>query len=193
MEHATRFQERTQELVGQMTGKGVESVSLWLDANQRLWQELMQVAADTAREQVRFFTETQYKSIEMMTAPAIGWAELQKEAASWYQKAIRDGVDSLQRVFDAVAENGGRWGGGAHGSLEPRSGRSREILRGQWGQLRGRIRQQWGKLSDDDLEQIQGDADLLVGKLQEHYGRSREQLEQELERWLGRQRLARAS
>jgi uncharacterized protein YjbJ (UPF0337 family) len=68
-----------------------------------------------------------------------------------------------------------------------------DTLRGQWTQLKGLIRQQWGKLTDDELDQIRGDREQLIGKLQERYGRSREQTEQEVERWfqqVGRQQKA---
>jgi uncharacterized protein YjbJ (UPF0337 family) len=60
---------------------------------------------------------------------------------------------------------------------------NRDTLKGQWTQLKGRIRSQWGKLTDDEVSQIQGNAEILIGKLQEHYGYSREQAERELERW----------
>ena len=59
-----------------------------------------------------------------------------------------------------------------------------DILRGQWNQLKGSLRKQWGKLTDDDLDVIQGDTEVLVGKLVERYGRSRESLEREIEDWL---------
>jgi uncharacterized protein YjbJ (UPF0337 family) len=59
-----------------------------------------------------------------------------------------------------------------------------DILKGQWMQLKGKIRQQWGNLTDDELDQIQGDREILIGKLQQRYGRSREQVEQEVDRWL---------
>jgi uncharacterized protein YjbJ (UPF0337 family) len=58
-----------------------------------------------------------------------------------------------------------------------------DTLKGQWTQLKGQMRKQWGKLTDDEVDQIQGNAEILVGKLQERYGYSREQAEQELERW----------
>ena len=56
-------------------------------------------------------------------------------------------------------------------------------LKGQWLQIKGQVRKQWGKLTDDEIDQIQGDAEILLGKLQQRYGYSREQAEQELERW----------
>jgi uncharacterized protein YjbJ (UPF0337 family) len=58
-----------------------------------------------------------------------------------------------------------------------------DVLKGQWNQLKGKIKQQWGRLTDDDIAEINGDRDLLVGKLQELYGRSREDAEKDLERW----------
>ncbi len=58
------------------------------------------------------------------------------------------------------------------------------ILKGQLKQLRGGVRQQWGKLTDDDVAQIKGDAEVLPAKLQEHYGRTREQAEKDVARWL---------
>jgi uncharacterized protein YjbJ (UPF0337 family) len=61
---------------------------------------------------------------------------------------------------------------------------NRDILKGQWKQLQGRIRQRWGRFTEDDLALIAGDRDVLMGKIQEYYGRSREQAENDLEDWL---------
>jgi len=59
-----------------------------------------------------------------------------------------------------------------------------DILRGHWKQLQGRVRQRWGRLTDDDVVLIQGDRDVLMGKIQEYYGRSRKQVEYDIEDWL---------
>ncbi len=59
---------------------------------------------------------------------------------------------------------------------------NRDTLKGQWMQAKGKIKEQWGKLTDDDLDQIQGNYEMLVGRLQERYGRSREEIEKELDR-----------
>jgi len=59
-----------------------------------------------------------------------------------------------------------------------------EILKGRWNQLKGDIRTRWGKLTDDDMNQIQGQAEKMVGKLQERYGYKREQAEKELNDFL---------
>ncbi|OLC15868.1 MAG: general stress protein CsbD [Candidatus Rokubacteria bacterium 13_1_40CM_69_27] len=70
---------------------------------------------------------------------------------------------------------------------------NRDTFKGQWMQLKGKVRTQWGKLTDDDFEQAQGNAEMLIGKIQERYGRSREEAERELDRWLEQQRMSKAS
>jgi uncharacterized protein YjbJ (UPF0337 family) len=60
-------------------------------------------------------------------------------------------------------------------------------------QLKGKVRTQWGKLTDDDVEQAQGNVEMLIGKIQERYGHSREEAERELDRWLEQQRMTQAS
>jgi uncharacterized protein YjbJ (UPF0337 family) len=59
-----------------------------------------------------------------------------------------------------------------------------DVLKGQWKQLMGSIKQQWGKLTDDELTEIDGNREKLLGKLQERYGYARSQAEQELETYL---------
>lgn len=59
-----------------------------------------------------------------------------------------------------------------------------DILKGKWTQIKGSIRTRWGKLTDDDVTQIQGNIEKMIGKLQERYGYNREQAEKELNDFL---------
>jgi uncharacterized protein YjbJ (UPF0337 family) len=59
-----------------------------------------------------------------------------------------------------------------------------EQIEGRWNQFRGAVQSQWGKLTDDDLEIIQGERAELVGRLQERYGMEREQAERAIDDWL---------
>ena len=54
---------------------------------------------------------------------------------------------------------------------------------GMWKQLKGSAKQRWGKLTDDDLTAIGGKKDVLLGRLQQHYGYTREQAEKEADEW----------
>jgi uncharacterized protein YjbJ (UPF0337 family) len=56
-----------------------------------------------------------------------------------------------------------------------------DIVKGNWKQLKGELRKQWGKLTDDDWEEMAGEKDKILGKLQQRYGWSREQAEREAE------------
>ncbi len=58
----------------------------------------------------------------------------------------------------------------------------KDVMRGKWNQMKGNVHQWFGKLTDDDLQQIQGDREKLVGKLQERYGWNRMKAEQEVNR-----------
>jgi uncharacterized protein YjbJ (UPF0337 family) len=55
-----------------------------------------------------------------------------------------------------------------------------DIAKGQWKQFRGQVQEQWGKLTDDDLDQIEGKRDQLLGAVQKRYGIAKDEAEQQL-------------
>jgi uncharacterized protein YjbJ (UPF0337 family) len=59
-----------------------------------------------------------------------------------------------------------------------------DILKGKWKQMRGHVQKQWGKFTDDELDQIEGDREILLGKLQEKYGYTKEQAQSELDTFM---------
>lgn len=63
------------------------------------------------------------------------------------------------------------------------------ILKGKWLQLRGQIQETWGELTDDELDEIEGERDQLVGKLQEKYGYTKARAEQEVNDFLAKIRV----
>ncbi len=54
-------------------------------------------------------------------------------------------------------------------------------IKGSWKQFQGKAKAKWGQLTDDELTQIAGQRDQLVGKIQERYGYARDQAEREVE------------
>ncbi len=61
---------------------------------------------------------------------------------------------------------------------------NQDIFEGKWKEKRGQAKVWWGKLTDDDLQQVDGKADQLIGKLQQRYGYTKEQAEEEVNRRL---------
>jgi uncharacterized protein YjbJ (UPF0337 family) len=58
-----------------------------------------------------------------------------------------------------------------------------DVFRGQWKQLKGDIKMRWNKLTDDDLEAVDGAREKLEGRLQERYGWAREDAKREVDTW----------
>jgi uncharacterized protein YjbJ (UPF0337 family) len=56
-------------------------------------------------------------------------------------------------------------------------------VEGQWKQVKGKVLEQWGKLTNDDLDEIAGKRDQLIGKVQQRYGMAKEEAEREVDDW----------
>lgn len=55
-----------------------------------------------------------------------------------------------------------------------------DIIQGKWKQMKGSVKEKWGDLTDDELDQIEGNKDKLAGKLQEKYGWSKEEADTQM-------------
>jgi len=56
-------------------------------------------------------------------------------------------------------------------------------IEGNWKQFKGSALQQWGKLTDDQLDVVAGKRDLLLGRIQEAYGITKDETEKQLAAW----------
>ena len=59
-------------------------------------------------------------------------------------------------------------------------------LQGQWKQIKGDLRERWGKLTNDEVEQINGQEQNLVGKIQEKYGIAKEEAQSQVKSFLAK-------
>ncbi|HZY59902.1 MAG TPA: CsbD family protein [Candidatus Binataceae bacterium] len=57
-------------------------------------------------------------------------------------------------------------------------------MKGKWNQLKGEVKRKWGQMTDDDLLQVEGNMDKLIGKIQERTGEQRDAIRQ----WLDERR-----
>src|SRR5437870_7379829 len=87
---------------------------------------------------------------------------------------------------------GARWRAGARGLRRASTHFTKgvvmnaDVLKGKWHQLKGEVKSQWGQLTDDDLNRVAGDAEKLVGKVQERYGYERDRAKREVDNFINR-------
>jgi len=61
---------------------------------------------------------------------------------------------------------------------------NKDIVEGNWHQIKGKLKQQWGKLTDDEITQMQGSYEKLEGTLQKKYGYQKDQAQKEIQAFL---------
>lgn len=66
-------------------------------------------------------------------------------------------------------------------------------IKGDWNILKGNLKQKWAKLTDDDLQYIDGKQDELLGRIQKKTGESREAVESAIEEFQSALRSASSS
>ena len=57
---------------------------------------------------------------------------------------------------------------------------------GHWHQRAGLVKVHWAKLTDDDLRNVAGRRERLIGKIQEHYGILQDEAEKQIDEWIAR-------
>lgn len=107
--------DQTKELYTQVTGKTVETLTAWAEAQQRVLREITEFTAGTAREGLRAVAELQQNALKAVTAaPAAGFPWQPTAWQEGYQKAFRlfeENVQLMSRVAERVqasAEQAGK-------------------------------------------------------------------------------------
>lgn len=65
-----------------------------------------------------------------------------------------------------------------------------DTFAGQWEQLKGKVKKQWGRLTDDDINQIGGNMDELIGRVKTAYGYDKDKAKKEIEQFLSTSSIA---
>jgi uncharacterized protein YjbJ (UPF0337 family) len=58
-----------------------------------------------------------------------------------------------------------------------------DTVKGKWKELKGSVKERWGRLTDNDLDVIDGEHDQLIGKIQQRYGIAREAAQKQVDEW----------
>jgi hypothetical protein len=99
-------QQKAYEMFGQLTGKVVETMTVWADANHRVLRDLVELSTATAKEGLRLCGELQQGALETLRSSQASAAQWQsvwgngaKDPAQLYQKAVMTGVDGVEKAF----------------------------------------------------------------------------------------------
>jgi uncharacterized protein YjbJ (UPF0337 family) len=57
-------------------------------------------------------------------------------------------------------------------------------IEGDWKQFKGKVQQQWGKLTNDDIDVIEGNRTELLGVIQKRYGLAKDEAERQVDTWM---------
>jgi hypothetical protein len=103
---------KTADALGQASGKAVETVAMWAEANQRVLREVVDLSMGAAKESVRLYAELQQSAIEALRdgqAAALrlqtSWPQGTNDPVQWYQKTIAESVDGAQKMFRLIEGN----------------------------------------------------------------------------------------
>jgi hypothetical protein len=100
--------KKAQELFTQGSGKVVETMTVWADANQRVLRELAELTTATAKEGVRLYAELQQSGLEAVReahATTLGWQDAPRDPLAWYQRALTESVENAQKWFRYLEGN----------------------------------------------------------------------------------------
>jgi len=59
-----------------------------------------------------------------------------------------------------------------------------DIFKGKWKELKGSVKEKWGDLTDDDVTEVEGKTEKLVGILQKKYGYSKDKAQEEYNKFM---------
>jgi len=60
---------------------------------------------------------------------------------------------------------------------------NQDMIKGSWKELKGKAQVKWGKLTNDELDQIEGSREQLAGAIQKSYGVARDEAEKQIKEW----------
>jgi uncharacterized protein YjbJ (UPF0337 family) len=58
-----------------------------------------------------------------------------------------------------------------------------DLIKGKWHEVKGSVRAKWGELTDDEIEELDGNREKMVGKIQQKYGVAKEEAEKQVDEW----------
>jgi hypothetical protein len=143
----TRHEKAKQDPAGQIAGNAAAAMTRWVDANQKVLEEMVGLAATTTTHGVRLCSELQSSTVNATKAGWDYWLrrltaaqEWGRDPLAWYQAAQYQGVIELQRLSELAQENAravARTADELQGTVEKSAGKVQHILTDLAAELKG--------------------------------------------------------
>ncbi len=60
-------------------------------------------------------------------------------------------------------------------------------IEGKWKEMTGNVKAKWGDLTDDEIAEVNGNREVLEGKIQTKYGKTKEEAKKEVDDFMNSQ------
>ena len=87
--------------------------------------------------------------------------------------ATRDSYDRVRNAGSMGAAKAGAAAGAAASYTGDKADAVWEQAKGNWHQFKGTVKEKWNLLTDDEIDQMKGQREKIVGKIQEKYGKAK--------------------
>lgn len=140
------------------------------NAFENSWNEMTK----TFQNQLSAWTKMSEEYFDHMT-------DLQTKIFQNFQQKLGDANEVVEQSLKAPQSTGNKTE--KEKEKNPNEVLNKDTIAGDWKQLMGEAQKQWGKLTNDNLEQINGSREKLAGALQKNYGIARAEAEKQMEDW----------
>jgi len=89
------------------------------------------------------------------------------------REATRDAFERVQNRTSAGMTRASETARDAGQTTAKKTDAVWDQVKGNWNQFRGSIKSKWNDLTDDDIDQMKGEREKIVGKIQERYGKAK--------------------
>jgi uncharacterized protein YjbJ (UPF0337 family)/vacuolar-type H+-ATPase subunit H len=162
------------EMRDQMMDRGQEALETAKSHAQQVANEIRPELEETARKLVSDVKEVGKEAGQQVVQTA------QAEIKPLVDKAVSKGKEETRSAAQEMGVDTSKMGGDK--STSPQM--NKDMLKGNWTQMKGEVKRKWGQITDDEMTRIEGDYEKLVGTLQSRYGYARGRAEQEVNEFM---------
>ena len=171
------------EVAGQTMGQAGEVLDNMFSAAQRSAEAFDRQASDVRRSALALTSKTMMNGLKLAEKllQAHSPAEVIRLQAEFARSQMNVIAEHARELSDTLARTASVAVQTTVESAQEATDWSR--IQGNWRELKRKAKEKWDKLTDEELDEIDGQRDRLEAKIQDHYGHGRDQVRTEISAW----------